>query len=182
MGIAPQPEQKTLSITFPRLMRDLWRLAEDLQKKYERDGVDITNDVVILFVARMGAIPAAILSMALGVRILDTYNLHNLKKYKRKHLLIVDDNVATGETLDDTINDIGNITKQTGFEIKWLFAAYFVDENSKSMPAYYCMKEGRIVILPWEHKDRIVDAFNNKQYRRNDNDPYLGTKLAKKRA
>lgn len=152
---------------------DIYNACLKIFSEIERKNVKID---CIVAISRGGMIPAAILANCLDVRKVIVVNVKlykeigvkgkleierslDLEKADISTVLIVDDIVDTGETLEKVREYIAD------YVWKVYTAAIFVKEWSKVKPDYYVYRTTRWVIFPWEifevvHKEGVeMDAL-----------------------
>ena len=92
------------------------------------------------------------------------YDEDEYKKTKPKKILIFDDSIDTGYTIDKVIEEISKIYQ--GAEIKIAVLNYFTDRNSIK-PDYYLYKDS-VISAPWTIDSKEYKKFLNMYENRNN--------------
>lgn len=156
-----KPEQIKY-ITWKEIVKGCVELASRIKRdQYKPD--------LIVSIVKGGVVPARILSDLLevdeicfiGVRFYKTVAQRSSKpqltfsltcSVRDKNILVVDDVVETGRTLQLVIEELG---MDGAKRVKT--AAIYVKKWSNVMPDYYYMMVDKWIVFPWE----IVEAFKN---------------------
>lgn len=148
----------------------------DLRKKFKLDYAtflqmsqclasklrDEFNPDIIACVARGGLSFSHVLSLELGIPcVMYEPGVY----YPDKNVLVVDDSVGTGATLE-SIHEECNYAR-------WTFAAFYADESYGGVHPvdFCCMYTSLWVVMPWEDPDKIVPG-DRKSLFRDGTDPY----------
>lgn len=140
-------------IDYSTYLQMLRCLAEKIKKEY--------NPQVIACIPRGGLSTAHILSLELGIPVI-MYGT-GFNKCMDKRVLIVDDSVGSGSTFEQVSGD--------SIYGDWKFAVFYVDGDYQGNVDYYCMKTHLWVVLPYEHKEKIIPGDRGSLFRLGT-DPY----------